>query len=110
MKIDGVEVTGSFQETGTANSPHSGRQLVIGQIQFVVRDPDQQEHIAASLSRRSAIDAVEGDRSLRFRILSSQYSSAGEGPPWKHTIEVEEAENLSPTEIVLDHLPLRPHT
>jgi len=110
VKIDGVELTGSFQETGNATSPHSGRQLVVGQIQFVVRDPDQQKNIAASFSRRSAIDAVEGDRSLQFRILSSQYSSAGEGPPWKHAIEVEEAENLTPTEIVLDRLPLRPHT
>ncbi len=109
LEIDGIELDGRFQETGRAISAHTDRQLIVGNFQFDVRDQDQQQRIAASLSQRREIDAASDGQPVRFRVRSNSYSSVGEGPPWHHSVDVEEAENVSPNEIVLDGLTLRPY-
>ena len=45
----------------------------------------------------------------RLTVRSNSHSSIDNRPPWHHTVEVEDAENVNPTEIVLDGLTLRPY-
>ncbi len=111
LKIEGIELDGQFEQTGSAASAHTGKQLIVGQFRFDVHDEDQQQGIAESLSSRREIDVAGSDGGpVRFRVRSNSYQSRGEGPPWHHSVEVEEAESLIPKELVLDGLSLHPYT
>jgi hypothetical protein len=112
VNIEGVELDARFRETGSAASAHTGRQLIAGEFQFEIRDPAQQHTVAASLSERRSIDApaVKDSQPVRFRVRSNSYRSVGDGPPWQHSVEVEEVESVNPEEIVVDGLSLRPYT
>src|SRR2546425_2469326 len=111
VRIDSVELTSRFERSGAAVSPHTGADLAVGSVEFDVRNVADQEHVSRSLSQRREIEVDQGDGKhfVRFKVRSNSYSSLDNRPPWHHTVEVEEAETVSPSEIVLDALTLRPY-
>ena len=110
LKIDGIVLNGQFERTGTSVSMHNGANLALGSVEFEIRDGSDQQRVVTSLGTRHQIEVSQGNESVvRFKVLSNSYSSMDNRSPWHHTAEVEEAENVSPDEIILDGLTLRPY-
>jgi hypothetical protein len=111
LRIDGVEVNGTFIASGIAVSKHTGRNLTLGSVEFDIHDSAENEKIIKSLSKHRRFEAQQGNglHFVSLKVLSNSYSTRDNRPLWHHTIEVEETENLNPTEVVLDGLTLHPY-
>lgn len=104
VTIAGHAVEASFGQTGTKRSPHTDHSLDTGRIEFRVSDHGVQGEIAQWLQSRRPVDV----ETRHFSVVSNSYSSVGFSGPWMHTVEVEEYEDLKPTEFLIDGLRVRP--
>lgn len=107
VTVGGQSFEASFIQTGTKRSPHANRMLVVGQVKFRVVDPEQQRQTAAALQSRRRLEAALDGRT-QFKVISNSYSSIGHSGPWTHSVELEEAEDLNPSELVIDGLSVKP--
>jgi hypothetical protein len=105
--IAGHPFQATFAQTGTKRSVHSNRDVVVGRVEFVIVDPEAQQEVADWLQSRRRLD-LAGDGNSQYAVVSNTYSSVGFRGPWTHSVKVEEAEDLNPSELVIDGLAVKP--
>ena len=113
LKLDDIRLPGAYEETTSATSRSTGRELRRGEIRTVKLNPATHALLEAKLTEAQAggspIELFVDEELIRCKPLSRSASSDGEGRWWAHTIQVEEVEVLKVESVEMLGLKLQPY-